>query len=87
MARLRYLLKVDITESKDKNKEPEFKMTLSGNIEEQTAAIANIHHMKIKQIAQLQNKSFEAALADYFETLKAIVLVMNKHEEQHRGEI
>lgn len=57
-------------------------MALSGNIEEQTAAIANIHHMKIKQIAQLHNKSFEEALSDYFEALKAIVLAMNKHEEQ-----
>lgn len=79
---MRSVLKVGITESKDKNKEPKFKMSLSGNIEEQTAAIANIHHMKIKQIAQLHNKSFEDALADYFEALKAIVLVMNDYEEQ-----
>lgn len=69
---MRNIIKIGVTEIK--NKEPEYKFELSGSLEEQTTAIANIHFMKVNQIAKVSGLSFEKALDNYVEALKAITL-------------
>ncbi|HHH8093608.1 TPA: hypothetical protein ACP2UG_002385 [Listeria monocytogenes] len=68
---MREVIKAGITEVK--GKEPEFKINIAGSEQEQSFVLAQIHYMKINQLAMLNGKTFEQAKRDYLEVLSIIV--------------
>lgn len=67
---MRDIIKAGITEVKGKE---QIKINIAGSEQEQSFVLAQIHYMKINQLAMLNGKTFEQAKRDYLEALSIIV--------------
>ncbi|MHC5253211.1 hypothetical protein ACYRFS_02310 [Listeria kieliensis] len=76
---MRDVIRSSITESK--GKEPEYRISVNGNISEESYSLARIHEMLIKRTTAVSGKTYEQTKKDYLEALD--VIIGNIHDAEN----